>query len=1140
MSPHERVLYTLHLVDRRRRRAAIVSGLALWVAITAGCVLLASLLAGVFTLPVAVRWMLLGLMVGAPVLSGAVLLLRLFQVRAGPEYLARYVEQRVPGLGNGLINAVQLAADAMFAGSVLTDKAIAEAARSARRVLPEQVVRLGRLWRRLVLAGLVTGALAAYIATAPGTFAAGLRGVLNPRRFIPRAGSIPIVDIQPGDVTVTAGEPLTVTLTVRNDAGEALNARLVVLRDGRREHLCVMTPIDPGRERYRYLFAAVTAPFRYRLEVARSRRDVSQSRIFSVTVRPRAVLERLDQTYAYPPYTALPRRHVRGADGPIEAPTGSEVRVAVSLRAPAEAAELRLADGSRIPMRRHGACEFSGTLNVTRNGGYAVVLLGPGGQVRDRFPDPRRAQGGTPEVAAEAGNPDSPEAGFWPIRAIPDEPPTVAIVKPADETAVWPGAQVHVTARASDDYAVQHMAVWLAIDADGSSEVLRIGQPVAEQDVPAGTRQAEAACTIAIDPQRYKQGQTIWLVAVARDNRDLGPAGGPQEAISEPVRLTVRDRRTVEQDTLARLEALRKRIAAILKLQVELKAQTVLVKHLTDANELAPKLARLHRGQVEVQKRLSELAETFAFPQEALQIKQTLSLLARGEAADAVVAAASLGQIGDAARVRAAAETLLGLQGRIIDALRTLLGLLSTSREDEPAGALSAPGGDIPPDRLEALQKLADRLQAFLEQQKRVIETTSGLAKQPVDDWTAEDLAELKNLAALEDDWARFLDEAISDFSKLPEQDFASASLVQELIEIRDDVQMAEGALQQQAVEIAVPFEEAGLELAEELTTNLERWLPDTPDRQQWSMEEPLDGQTDVPMPELPAELTDIIGELMEQEEDLFEQIEDVTSQWADSLDKGAGWSAEDGPISNMSARGVTGNRLPNASEIGGRAGQGRSGRSSGEMVESTAHDLGGRRTPTRLSPDPFQTGQIDDRSTEPGGGATGGGKLSGAGGEGLEGPVPMELKQQLGRLAARQAILRNRAERIDLNYRAAGLGRFKLDEVVRLFRRVERDLADYRYQTVLRRKRVVLDALNSAYLAAAGQAQIHRETGPALPKRVLDDIADARSLPLPAAYKELLTKYYERLSGKAALGRGPAGSPVLRGSSDRSEPPHR
>src|SRR5690606_7048439 len=126
---------------------------------------------------------------------------------------------------------------------------------------------------------------------------------------------------------------------------------------------------------------------------------------------------------------------------------------------------------------------------------------------------------------------------------------------------------------------------------------------------------------------------------------------------------------------------------------------------------------------------------------------------------------------------------------------------------------------------------------------------------------------------------------------------------------------------------------------------------------------------------------------------------EDTNANWTDALDKGAGWDAVDGPIANMTAKGVTGNQLPNDNEMGGRSGEGRSGKSQGEFVEETASGKGGRNTPTRLDPTAFQQGQIKDTSTDPVGGATGGGKISGQGGEGLEGPVPNQRDLDLQRL---------------------------------------------------------------------------------------------------------------------------------------------
>ena len=357
-----------------------------------------------------------------------------------------------------------------------------------------------------------------------------------------------------------------------------------------------------------------------------------------------------------------------------------------------------------------------------------------------------------------------------------------------------------------------------------------------------------------------------------------------------------------------------------------------------------------------------------------------------------------------------------------------------------------------------------------------------------------------------------FMQEKVADFSKLAEQDMSNATLLRELMEIYSEVTMAKDALNQKAAEIAVPAEESGLELAKELSSNLEKWLPDTPDRAEWKMEDPIDGKTDVPMAELPKELEDMVGELMEQQEDLFDQIEDANANFADSMDKAAGWDAQDGPIANMSAKGVTGNNLPNNNEMNGRSGEGRSGKSQGEMVEDTATGKGGRNTPTRLDPTPFQQGQIKDTSKDPVGGATGGGKLSGQSGEGLEGPVPPQITKEMQRLAQKQAQLRNNAERLNLQYQLGRYDNFKLLESTALMRRVEADLNANRYVNALRHRDMTLDALDTSHLLLGGEVHVQQDTTPTVSTKVQSEINDAMKGNLPAAWSEALREYYRKL----------------------------
>ena len=112
-----------------------------------------------------------------------------------------------------------------------------------------------------------------------------------------------------------------------------------------------------------------------------------------------------------------------------------------------------------------------------------------------------------------------------------------------------------------------------------------------------------------------------------------------------------------------------------------------------------------------------------------------------------------------------------------------------------------------------------------------------------------------------------------------------------------------------------------------------------------------------------------------------------------------------------MQAKGITGNVLPNNNEVGGRSGEGRSGKSSGQFVEKTATGKGGRKTPTRLTQSPYEKGTVEDTSKDPQGGASGGGKQSGSGGEGLIGVTPDQDPDIKERLSGSQGELRQRAE---------------------------------------------------------------------------------------------------------------------------------
>ncbi|MGC9066414.1 MAG: hypothetical protein ACP5JO_07295 [Candidatus Ratteibacteria bacterium] len=400
-------------------------------------------------------------------------------------------------------------------------------------------------------------------------------------------------------------------------------------------------------------------------------------------------------------------------------------------------------------------------------------------------------------------------------------------------------------------------------------------------------------------------------------------------------------------------------------------------------------------------------------------------------------------------------------------------------------------------------------LEKFIEEQKKVIEAAKKLGKVR----NAADPSELQNLAEQEKKWADMLQKMVNDLNKIAQQTQGKFTLSDEFVEMISHLQAASDAFAR-GKPITIPIQESqmGLELAEELVANLERWLAEAPDSVKWDHQEPSKPVI-APEAELPAELEDIIGDLIEQAEDMTEEIEDITSSWMDSLDKGAGWMAMDGSISNMSAKGITGNVLPNQQKVGGRSGEGRTGRSYGEMVEKTAQGKGGRQTPARLTPDNIEPGQVQDTSGENQLGPTGGGKASGWGPTGLKGPV-QDLSFRYAQLAEKQAKLIEKAEKIERELKILNIYNAQLEKSISAMKQFTIQLKEGRYHNLLTTNQMIVTNLKQAQQVLTHQAIVRVENSEKVEKKrkELGSIWDEK---IPSGYEPVVRKYYENISGR-------------------------
>ncbi len=669
------------------------------------------------------------------------------------------------------------------------------------------------------------------------------------------------------------------------------------------------------------------------------------------------------------------------------------------------------------------------------------------------------------------------------IKVIKDQPPEIRIADPGEDVSLPPGEKLKIIITAQDDYKLTEIKLLMKIDARQTKIIAELKPEAAKYS---------ATITLSV-PADIPIGSTIEYWAQAKDNRNLANKSR-QTSTSRHYKINIISSEQYNNRLSIVGTSLINELQKIVKLQIQIRTKTLSLKNPNQSKPIAT-------GQRQIESMLKRLAAK-KYPSELIDTAKTLASLANDTAHRATIIAQSLKD--DISQ----SESLADLQYQIILTLQSLiemldkLNLTQKNQTTEPAN---------PIDTSQAMEKLAKLLKEFTKAQELAIKSSASLIPKSPEDFSQNDKALLDKLTQLQEQWEKFLQQAVNDMNKVADQDFSATVTRDELIEIQSQVQISADEMKKKSIKMAVSAEQIGLELAEELTHNLERWLAHKPDRTKWELEEPSE-PIDVPLAELPEELEDIVGDLIEQEEDLYDEIEDTTSSWADSLDKGAGWDVSEGPISNYSAKGITGNILPNNSEIAGRSGEGRTGRSSGEFVEKTAYGKGGRRTPTRLTKDAFQSGQIEDLSKDSPGGATGGGKLSGAGAEGLTGHTPKTPNPQLGALRHKQAVLLMKAKLASIQAQKHHWGNFQLDKITALLAKNLSDMDRRAYRSVLARKTIILNSLRTSKTLIASKFQLDR---PAIkiPKLLNAQIQSTDINEIPPAMRKLIENYYAELS---------------------------
>ena len=1039
--------------------------------------------------------------------------------RPSDDFLAVRWERSVPRLDNMLINAIQLRRDTRVDSPRLVQALVDRACGVAQDLTPSDVLDREATARRGKWLTVLLLVAAVYIALFNPWFVNAAQRCLMPWTDTPHLHDVSL-SVRDGNRTIIEGQDAPLAILVKAHGTYQPRRVQINHRTGPSEWQTAycMANSDGG-----FLYGelrAVRTPIDYYVKAGH---NVSEQYRIDVTPLPRIRSIRL--VYDYPDYTKRGRLESTRSGGGVDALVGTRVTVQAEVTKPLRKATLNVLQAIKIVERvkvREGGKTVEKFVTKEKKHSEAIPMTAVGDRqdvVEGQF---RIVGNGTYQFAlVDVDNLSNASPAAYPIRARQDTSPSIHFRLPGRDLSIPAAKTIQTEVQATDDYGLREISLHCLVGRRGSETPVQEAVSSAVQDPGAAyatwplvrkwtieghrtrTRTPKFEWNLGqmklsvkgkpAQPIPLKEGDVVAYVAIARDHRGQGQIGYSSQ-FSITVLAPDKTRDAVVQRELGDLQEL----MAILALQKTNRGR------LTDGKpprELYTVQETIRARTVSLSTRMKRAVR----PMKKVIAGLDELAVPGGPMADALL---RLSQYQGHANQRPPIATAMDT---IIAQLEKLIRLLERRMRRRRSAARSwrEKSDKEKADTLKRLQEMVNLLRRFVKEQDKVIDKTRALPRKP-EDFTKDDLKQVADLKKKEDEWGDILTDHVHDMQKLASQDFSDKSLVSEYKEVIENVEQAVIQLELKKIEMAVPLEQSGRELAQKLLDDMEMWFPDVPDVLEWKMEEPIDNPN-IPQSELPEFLTDLIGDLIETQDQLNQEAEDVTSGWADQMSS-AGWGVMDGPISSYGAQGKTGNQLPDSHELSGRSGDGRSGRSSGQLVENVAKGLPGRRTPTRLSNDDYEKGWVKELRELATGGSTGGGKKSGGGMEGLEGPFPPPMERDLERLRKLQKGIREKTQKVLRRARAVMIRMEDIERAAMLMREVEDDIKNFRYRDVARKQQEILRSFKRTAQEETQDVILRVESAYELPARYRREMLDAMDDAYPAEYKDALANYYKDL----------------------------
>ncbi len=477
-SEYQQLLHKIHEVRRRFRWIVVAKGLALSLALSLAVLVVAILWVDHWnysdrSLLTARVFSILLILATFFCFLGRPLLRKIRDVQ-----IARYVEERNTALQDRLVTAVEIGKDSEqnpFVPLLVRDALGHSQSIQARSLFDP---------REPYLSGSVALALIVFLILlqlfGPHFFPyATLK--LYSSWLIPQAESLYRLDVCPGNIQVRKGSDQLVS--ARLIGFDSQEVSLFSLYQGKdRWERNRMEPAK-GSNAFAFLFLDIHEKVRYYVQAG----NVKSSE-FAISVADLAQVEKINLTYHFPRYTALPVKREEDG-GEITALKGTQVDVEAITSIDAASARVLLDDGTSIPMQKNAKETFQGRIEVTKNSTYEIELTD------------------SANVAAIASH-------EYPITALDDQPPSVTFLKPGRDRRATKLEEVLTEVKADDDFGVNSLKLHFTVNGGKENVIDLFGQ----ESGPT-PKSISGTHTFFLEEYNLQPGDFISYFAKASDSR---------------------------------------------------------------------------------------------------------------------------------------------------------------------------------------------------------------------------------------------------------------------------------------------------------------------------------------------------------------------------------------------------------------------------------------------------------------------------------------------------------------------------------------------------------------------------------------------------------------------------------------------